>query len=98
MDASMNEFGEEPGVEPEIVFLGISRKSYYLLEGDDHLNELLLSDGTFPRPILCLHFETILDVRIKLGESVSVGQLWAIHPEIVARLRNDEDLIEKDVT
>ena len=95
-DPNWSDGGGQP--EPEIIVIGIDRKSYHLLKGDAHLNQMLLADGTFPKPIVCLHFKTVMDVRMKLGETVRVPQLWAIHPEIVERLRADEDLIEKDAS
>ena len=87
----------EPGDDtPDIILLGIDRKSYYLYKGDKFINQLLLVDGEYPTPILCMHFETIINARAILGEGFSLANFWAIHPEICERLRNDGCLIEAD--
>ena len=96
MNADQNWSGDPDPQEPDIILIGIERKSYYLFKGDDHLNQLLLADGDFPVPILCVHFETIFDMKRVLGESVSTSSLWGIHPEIVTRLRDDKHLVETD--
>jgi hypothetical protein len=88
--------GPGDGDEPPIILLGIERSSYYLYKGDDHLNQILLADGEFPKPILCMNFDSIFDARRFMGDGFSLASCWAIHPEIVARLRTDNCLIESD--
>lgn len=83
--------------EPDIIIIAIDRKAFYLYKGEAHLDQLLLADGEFPRPVLCVHFKRALDVKTVIGQSVSVAQMWGIHPDIVSRLREDEHLIETDV-
>lgn len=80
----------------KIVLVSISDESYFLYRGEDHVNQLLLADGEIPLPVRCLRFASIIDIKLKLGEAVNVSQYWAIHPDIVARLRNNEQLIETD--
>ncbi|WP_299287482.1 hypothetical protein [uncultured Tateyamaria sp.] len=98
----MNSMGNIPEPEPErddepdIIILGIQKSSYYLYKGDDYLNQLLLVDGEYPKPVLCVHFETLIDAKLVIGEGFSIAQYWAIHPEIIARLRSDDCLIETD--
>lgn len=96
----MNAMSEEPeperGEEPPIILLGIEKTSYYMYKGDEFLNQLLLVDGEYPKPVLCVHFETVIDAKRVLGDGFSLMQCWAIHPEIIARLRNDDCLIETD--
>lgn len=95
MNADQN-WPDRPPREPDIILIGIDRKSYYLYKGEVHLDQLLLADGEFPRPVLCVHFKRGLDAKLVIGQAVSITQMWGIHPEIVSRLRNDEDLIETD--
>ncbi len=95
MNADPNWPDREPK-EPDIIIIGIDRQAYYLYKGEDHLDQLLLADGEFPRPVLCVHFKKAFDVKMVIGQSVSVAQMWGIHPEIVSRLRDDKDLIETD--
>lgn len=80
----------------EIILIGIERSSYFLYKGDAHIDQLLLADGVFPAPVLCLHFESAFDANLYIGDSKSLGSFWAIHPEIVARLRTDGHLDETD--
>ena len=87
---------EKEREEPDIILIGIDRKSYYLYKGEAHLDQLLLADGEFPRPVLCIHFKRALDAKLVIGQAVNIAQMWGIHPEIVKRLRNDEHLIETD--
>jgi hypothetical protein len=81
---------------PEITIVGLANESYYLVEGVEHIDQILLVDGNFPKPILCLHFESMNHVRSLMGD-VDMSQYWAIHVEIVARLRDASVLVEKAV-
>lgn len=94
----MTAMGREPerGQEPPIIILAIDRKSYYLYKGEDHLNQLLLVDGDFPKPVLCVHFRTALDIKMVLGDGVSVSQFWGIHPQIIERLRELKEIVETE--
>jgi|TARA_B110000908_G_C9871000_1_gene278360 hypothetical protein len=82
---------------PDIVLVGIDQKSYYMYKGDEFLNQLLLVDGAFPKPVLCKHFQSIFDARMALGDDFSLVSCWGIHPEIFERLRNDGCLIEENL-
>ena len=90
--------GDDPneGDEPPIILLGIEKRSYYVYKGDEFLNQLLLADGEFPTPILCVNFDTVFDAKRVIGEDFSLASYWVIHPEIIARLRADKCLIEAD--
>ncbi|MEP1352910.1 MAG: hypothetical protein ABJX32_05050 [Tateyamaria sp.] len=88
--------GPNDGDEPAIILLGIEKRSYYVYKGDEFLNQLLLVDGEFPTPILCVNFDTIFDAKRVIGGGFSLAAYWAIHPEIIARLRADKYLIEAD--
>lgn len=90
------EDGSGDGDEPEIILLGIERSSYYLYKGEDHINQLLIAEGTFPSPILVMEFDSIIDAKIALGSGFSIVKCWAIHPAIVERLRSNKHLIESD--
>ena len=94
MDASVS--GPDERGEPGIVMLGIERDRYFLFKGEEHLNQILLVDGDFPKPILCLHFDDAFHANLFIGSDQSLGSFWAVHPEIVARLRADDHLVETD--
>lgn len=88
--------GDGDGDEPPIILLGIDKSSYYVYRGDEFLNQMLLVDGEFPKPILCLHFQSIFDAKRFMGDGFSLASCWAIHPEIISRLRDEDFLIESD--
>lgn len=98
MDGTTNtpEPDPERNDEPEIILLAIEKKKYYMYKGDDHLNQLLLSDGVYPKPVLCVSFDSLFDARRIIGDGFSVSSCWAIHPEIIERLRTEKCLIETD--
>lgn len=82
---------------PEIILLSVEKEKYYMYKGEEHLNQLLLKDGVFPKPILCVNFNTLFDVKRTIGDGFSVASCWAIHPEIIERLRTENCLIEEDI-
>ena len=86
----------EPGKEPDIILIGLDKKAYYMFKGEDYLNQLLLADGEFPKPVLCVHFENLFDCKRVLGDAFSPATAWGIHPEIIERLRNTKCLVETD--
>lgn len=93
---AMNEEKPEQPKEPDIILIAFEKKSYYMFKGDDHLNQLLLADGVFPKPVLCVHFDSIIDAKRALGDRLNLGNCWGIHPNIVERLRTTNSLIETD--
>jgi len=99
-DTNDNSEGGGSPPKPEITIIGIGRVSYYIVEGVEHLDQVLLVEGDYPTPILCIHFETMQQIQAKMGPvmgEVDMSQYWAIHPDIIARLRETNVLIEKAV-
>ena len=82
--------------EPPIIVVSLEKKSYYLYKGEEFLNQLLLADGVYPKPVLCVHFDSMIDAKRVIGTSFSLANLWGIHPDIIARLRDTKTLIEKE--
>lgn len=80
-----------------IVLICLEDKNYYLTRGEEHLNQLLLADGDVPLPVQCLNFQSMIDMRVTLGEDVNLAQCWGIHPAVVARLRDSDSLVEIDL-
>lgn len=96
----MKDTADTPGdgggdAPPEITLVSVRKETFYLVEGEEHLDQLLLADGVFPQPILCVHFETIAAISETMGRSINMAQYWQIHPEIIARLRDTNVLIER---
>jgi hypothetical protein len=86
----------ERGEEPDIILVALEKTNYFMYKGDEHLNQLLLMDGEYPKPVLCVHFETLFEAKRIVGEDFSLMACWAIHPAIIERLRNEDCLIETD--
>lgn len=78
----------------EIIVIAVNTDNYYLLKGEEHLSQMLLVDGTFPYPICCLRFDSLLDIHLTFGEELKLGSLWAVHPAIAKRLIDEEKMIE----
>lgn len=79
-----------------IILIGIEETNYFLYRGDDHINQLLLADGNFPKPVKCLNFNSQFDVQMILGQAINVSTCWGINPAIVQRLRDNDELVEID--
>jgi hypothetical protein len=94
----MNKLNRHPerGDEPHITLISIEKQSFYLFEGEEFLNQLLLADGIFPRPVHCINFASSLDLEIFIGSGKNLSQFWGINPEIVDRLRRHDHLLEVD--
>ncbi|MGR3320320.1 MAG: hypothetical protein ACU0DK_00115 [Pseudooceanicola sp.] len=96
----MSDTDREPRFDDsyEITLIGVEDgKHYFVYRGEKHLNQLMLVDGDFPQPVQCLNFRTQFDAQLALGETINMVQYWSIHPEIVARLRDTDVLVEPDV-
>lgn len=93
MDDAANFPGD--GDVPQIILIAVE-ESYWLFSGDEFLNQMLLVDGDFPKPVQCLRFADSFEMRIFLGPDRPMNDFWGINPAIVARLRRDEHLIEID--
>lgn len=87
-------FSDMPREDPEIVLISIKRETYYIVEGEEHLSELMMVDGNFPSPIRCMNFESRFALHSFAGEDVKLSDFWAINPKIVDRLRQENKLIE----
>lgn len=79
---------------PQIVLISFDAEQFYLVEGEAHLNQLLLADGVFPTPVLCVHFSSIPDAARVIGETFDLSQYWGVHPDVVTRLRETHCLAE----
>lgn len=71
-------------------------KHYFVYRGEEYLNQLMLTDGDYPVPVQCLHFRSQFDAQLSLGHAINMTRFWSIHPEIVARLRDTDTLVERD--
>ena len=81
--------------EPEVVLIAINEEKFYMIEGEQFLDELLLADGVnYPKPVRCLHFDSQFAFSTFLGENVNFSELWSVHPQVVVRLRKTGNLVD----
>lgn len=69
-------------------------EGYWLSEGKEFLNQMLMGTGPFPTPVLCYTFQDAFELRAYLGPDRVVTDFWGINPDIVERLRRDGHLDE----
>lgn len=67
--------------------------TYWLYEGSEFLNALLFGRGEFPTPVECVNFSDAFQLRIFLNGR-PINDFWIINPDIVARLRRNDELID----
>lgn len=84
---------EDNPPEDQIVLIEVGEK-HFIVEGVDYLNQLMLVDGTFPKPVRCVKFADLIDLKEFTGGTANLAELWSIHPEIISRLRKDGHLLE----
>ena len=83
------------GHEERMVILRINA-TYWLAEGKDYLNPMLVGGGYFPKPVVCIRFADPIALRTYLGPDRPVTSCWGINPDIIERLRQDGHLAEQD--
>ena len=88
------EYFPEASPQPEIVLICIKQERYYLVQGEDYVQELLQLGGNFPRPVRCMHFDSLLSLHAFVGRDFSLSDYFGINPKIIDRLRNDGDLVD----
>ncbi|MFK7943558.1 MAG: hypothetical protein AB8B85_11685 [Paracoccaceae bacterium] len=84
----------EPGQGGEgRIVLAQVKSAYWLLEGEAYLSALLDKGAPYPTPVQCIDFGTEFDLMRMLPEGQGTGDLWAIHPDIVERLRRQDEIV-----
>ena len=78
------------------ILLVAVKESYWLLEGEPHLNAMLSGLEPFPKPVRCLRFESEFDLNLFLPDGQSVMTLWGINPAIIQRLKEKNELMVID--
>lgn len=81
------------GDAPRMTLLAINQ-SYWLFEGKEFLNQMLVGRDYFPKPVRCILFADIFELRGFLGQGRKVTDFWGINPDIVDRLRRQNHLLE----
>jgi len=83
------------GPRERVILIAIEDR-YWLFEGDEFLDAMLLGTGFFPKPVRCLRFRDSFELRIFLGPDRPMNTFWMINPDIVERLRRDDHLLETE--
>ena len=83
----------EPGPEDDRIILAQINRSFWMLEGERHLTALLANNAPYPAPVHCIGFASEFDLMRMLPEGQSMADLWSIHPDIVARLERNGELV-----
>jgi len=81
------------GDAPRMTLLAINQ-SYWLFEGKEYLNQMLVGRDYFPKPVRCILFADVFELRGFLGQGRKVTDFWGINPDIVDRLRRQNHLLE----
>lgn len=71
------------------------KNSYWLLEGEEHIDALLSGLRPYPKPVRCLAFDSEFELNLYLGDGQSLMNLWGINPLIVERLRKNNEMIDQ---
>lgn len=79
--------------DPEIV-LAEAEGSFWLVNGEDHLDVMLEGPTGYPLPVGIIIFSSQAAMAQNFGPELPVTALWQVNPKVVARLRADNQVIE----
>lgn len=85
--------GGGDGGTPQMVLLAINQ-TYWLSQGKEYLNQMLRGAGFYPRPVRCIRFADHMELRLYLGPGRKITDFWGINPDIVDRMRRNDELDE----
>jgi hypothetical protein len=81
----------------EGILLGEVDQSYWLLDGEAHLNAMMSNQDPYPRPVRCLRLQSVAELNDLMPDGVGVSALWAIHPAVIERLKQNDELTVVDL-
>ena len=84
---------DETGRGGDRIVLARVRAAYFMLEGEAHLSTLLANGSGYPSPVHCIAFPSEFDLMRMLPDGQGIADLWSIHPDIVARLERNGELV-----
>lgn len=79
---------------PARILLARIRDAWWLIEGEDHLGDMLADRPGFPTPVLFVRFEGEPELRRFLDGAPGPAGLWGINPAVIARLMRKDQLAE----
>lgn len=80
---------------PEIMLIGFKGK-FYLIEGEQYMQAMVMGNAPFPTPILCVHFSSPAQLAETFGDDVDVSAFWNVTGRAIKRLRDEGKLYEQD--
>ena len=86
---------ELPEKRPEIVLALIAEK-HYLIEGEPHMNAMIMGNGPYPTPILVVRFSDPAKIEEVFGPDFDPGHHWKINERAIKRLHDEKAFLEID--
>ncbi|MDO6590549.1 hypothetical protein DS901_18320 [Loktanella sp. D2R18] len=76
------------------IILVQAEDAYWLLDGESHMSALLSGKAHYPTPVRMVAFDDLMALHAFLTtKNHQLASLWAVHPGIVDRLREDDELV-----
>ena len=67
----------------------------WLYEGEMYLAAMISDEEYYPTPVRRIVFESSYELHLSKPEELNIASLWAVHPNVIDRLRRDNKLIEE---
>lgn len=67
---------------------------YFLIRGEEFLNQLLAGSEGYPTPVACVTATSHKVADGAVASGVQIADLWMINPWVMERLREDGHLVE----
>ena len=67
----------------------------WLLQGEPYLGAMISDEEYYPTPVRLVVFESSYALHVSKPEELNIASLWAVHPNVIDRLRRDNKLIEE---
>lgn len=84
---------QDTAEEDDAILLVTVDERYWLAMGESYMQAMLTGEGPYPKPILCVAFRSMAHMTDHVPSGVD--GLWAIHPDIVGRLRRAGEIADK---
>lgn len=79
--------------DPGVILAACGSTAAWLLQGEDHLADLLSGTAGYPLPVVRWQFD---DADAFAGflqdRGLAIAELWSIHPNVIARLETADEI------
>lgn len=79
--------------EGSVVLLALGHM-YQLYQGEEFLDDILMTGKNYPVPIICIRFTSGIEQSLFFSRQGERGSLWKLNPGIYERLQNDGHVVE----